>query len=304
MDKVSLIMVCHGKAPRIIGALKSAISLIDEIVLFDIGLDLDVVAQIKRTHFDVPVRFVKVHEPVPYVELIREKTKVEAKYDYILFLDEDEELSPELSDVLRTNVGKYDYFSFPRKNIIFNKWIENSQWWPDYQVRLFRKSKVTWPQTIHSQPILSGNGMSVGSEEKLSLIHYNYNSIDEYLGKMTRYARAQAKERFDKNQKFTITDSFEEGISEFVSRFFMEKGYKDGLHGLILATLQMFNCFMIYCYFFEMKKFVDVSPLPVEKVAKNFFESGTYEVNHWLNSEGLQSHAQKIKSKIINKIIK
>jgi len=303
-EKVSLIMVVHEDPPYIFKALESALPLVSEIVLVDIGIDKNLKTKLKENKFGVPLRFVTVGEPVPYVELVREETKKEAQFDYILFLDEDEELSAGLVESLLHSIGKYDYFAFPRKNIIFGKWVENSRWWPDYQVRLFRKSKVIWPKIIHSQPQLTGNGLSLAQDERFALIHHNYNTIDQYLTKGMRYAKAQAKEKIAASKPYNIVEAFNESISEFISRFFSDKGYKDGLHGLVLATLQMFYTFLVFCYYFEYKKFEPIENIDVNRAAKDFFEHGAYETNHWLNKEGIQGGLSTIKSRIVNKLLK
>src|SRR3989338_8525137 len=235
-EKVSLVMVVHGNPPYIFTSIESAIPLISEIVFIDIGISKDLKSQLVNKKFKVPHRIIKVNDPVAYVELIREENKKHAKHDYILF----------------------------------NKWIENSMWWPDYQVRLFRKSKVTWPKIIHSQPQLTGNGFAVAQDERFAIIHHNYGTIDQYLSKGMRYAKAQAKERLDEQKNYTIIDSFNEGLSEFIGRFFAEKGYRDGIHGLVLATLQMFYTFLVYCYYFEGKKF-KAEDRDVVEAANHFF---------------------------------
>src|SRR3989344_2849708 len=302
-EKVSLVMVVHGNPPYIFTSIESAIPLISEIVFIDIGISKDLKSQLVNKKFKVPHRIIKVNDPVAYVELIREENKKEAQFDYILFLDEDEELSAGLVESLIHNIGKYDYFAFPRKNIIFGKWIENSRWWPDYQVRLFRKSKVTWPKIIHSQPQLTGNGFAVAQDERFAIIHHNYGTIDQYLSKGMRYAKAQAKERLDEQKNYTIIDSFNEGLSEFIGRFFAEKGYRDGIHGLVLATLQMFYTFLVYCYYFEGKKF-KAEDRDVVEAANHFFEKGAYEVSHWMDKESLHSPVKSFKSKIVRKLLR
>lgn len=303
-EKVSLIMVVHGNPKYIFKAIESAVRLVSEIIMVDIGVDGELRKKLLKYKFGIPLRFVTAGKPVPFVELIREEIKVEAKYDYILFLDEDEVLSKELIKILSDNIGKYDYFAIPRKNIIFNKWIQNSQWWPDYQVRLFRKSKVTWPKIIHSQPKLEGNGYSVAQDERFAFTHYNYDTVDQYILKAIRYAKVQAGEILEEKRVYLVRDSLNDGISQFMTRFFAQKGYKDGLHGLVLATLQMFYSFLVFCYYFELKKFEVDEGKNIEKEAKHFFENGTVQVNHWLNHEDLASPSQKIRSKLVNKLLK
>jgi (heptosyl)LPS beta-1,4-glucosyltransferase len=194
------------------------------------------------------LRIISIQKTFTFAELIREDLKSFAKEEYILFVDHDEVIPPSLKNFILENYKKYDYMSIPRKNIIFNKWIKHSRWWPDYQIRLIKKDKVFWEKDIdiHKQPELKGKGLIIEAKEELAMIHYNYQNIDEYITKALHYAKQEANQIVRKNKKFSLSQALSLSISEFVSRYYADEGYKDGMHGFVLATLQMFYFFLVF----------------------------------------------------------
>jgi (heptosyl)LPS beta-1,4-glucosyltransferase len=211
-------------------------------VVLDIGLNPDILKKLT----DLGVEVIKENS-VLYVEEIREKSKNYAKTEYILFLDPDEIIPEKLSDYLIDNYKNYDYFSIPRKNIIFNKWISHARWWPDYQIRLFKKESVIWPNILHAQPDTKGSNFKIPEDEDMAITHHNYESLDEFLIKMIRYAKADAKNR----KEYSLGQALTDGKNEFISRYFAFDGYKEGMYGFILSFLQLMYYPLVYFYYWE-----------------------------------------------------
>ncbi len=107
--------------------------------------------------------------------------------EWIINLDADERVSPELTKeiktYLRSNGGGFDGFEIPRKNLIFGKWIQHGIWWPDYQIRLFKKNKGKFPcQHVHEKINLKGKLGRLSNP----LIHHNYQTINQYIEKFMK----------------------------------------------------------------------------------------------------------------------
>ncbi|MDO9028473.1 MAG: hypothetical protein Q7U68_06405 [Candidatus Roizmanbacteria bacterium] len=198
-------------------------------------------------------------------------------------MDPDEIVPPGLKTIIQSQLTSYDYFKIPRKNIIFGRWIRHSRWWPDYQIRLFKKDKVVWPKIIHRQPKVTGNGYTVEAREELALLHHNYQNIDEYLSKFRRYAKYEAKEIYDSKMDLTFSSAIQKALNELISRYFAGEGYKDGSQGLVLAFLQMFYYLIVYFYFLEMKKF----KIDGEIKEEEFFRKGLKETLYWKKKKSL-----------------
>jgi len=234
-------------------ALSSLRNLADEVVLVDMT-DGGALEKIVK---DNKVKTFK-HEKVPYVEIARNFGISKTKSDWVLVLDPDEELSVGLVEKLKSislASTSFDYYRIPRKNIIFGKWIKHSRWWPDYNIRFFKKGFVSWSEVIHQVPFTKGTGLDLEAKEENAIIHHHYETVDQYLERMNRYTTALSQNLVDKGYKFDWRDLVEKPINEFLSRFFQGEGYKDGLHGFVLSLLQGFSEFVVYLKVWQKEKF-------------------------------------------------
>ena len=195
MKSISAIIVVKNNPPHLFETLASIDNLVSEIIIgnIDIGNDYK-----KRLLENKKVKMINLPSDTPFADLIKEDLKKQAKGEYILYLDPDE-IFPSTSlrtsppNSLKTELLKqYDYFLFPRKNIIFGKWIEHSRWWPDYQIRLFKKNSVLWTKKLHPVPQIKGKEYKFPPEEKNAILHYNYDNLDQYLEKAIRHAKSEA----------------------------------------------------------------------------------------------------------------
>ena len=298
MNNISAIIVALGSPKYLTQTIGSITNLVDEIIIVDIGLDDVTLERIKKAKKVI----IKKEHAVPYVELIREQSKKLAKHNYVFFLDPDEVVPPQLARSIGDNYEQYDYIVMPRKNIIFTKWIQHSRWWPDYQVRLFKKSAAIWPQQLHGQPELKGHGLTLEPKENLALVHHNYERISEYMNKMNRYAQGDAQEYADKHTSYTIGKALEDGMREFISRYFAADGFKDGMHGFALSFLQLMYYPLVYFYYWEVRKYEKIDQKELVNESLHFFKDGLYETNYWLSRKGFISELSKIKHIIIKSL--
>lgn len=299
MKSISVIIVVKNNPPHLFETLKSIDNIAAEIIIgnIDIGHGYK-----KRLSEIKKVKLVTLSSTVPFADLVKEDLKKQAKGEYVLYLDPDEifpSTSLGINPSSNSLLDKYDVFYFPRKNIIFGKWIEHSRWWPDYQLRLFRKNSVIWPKQIHPVPQAEGKEYKFAAEEENAILHYNYDNLDQYLNKAIRYAGSEAASLKD----YSLLKAGKNAVSEFISRFFAGEGYKDGMHGLVLSLLQMFYYFLLYFYYWEKKKYADIEkniPQNLQDITHNL----QVETDFWLIKKNLISVSEKIRLKILNKISK
>jgi len=276
MNKITGITIVKGRPNHVYSCLTSLDKLADEIMVVDIGMDPSLKEEVQKMKKVTLIQ----EEHVEYVELIRERVKNLAKHEYVFFLDSDEELSPPLIDELRKIYKKYDVIKMPRKNMVFGSWVQHSRWWPDYQVRLFKKTTVIWPTKIHQQPEVNGSEYELPPEEKYAILHHNYESIDDFITRMMRYAKIEAAEKIEQKKEFHLNEATRNAISEFVSRYFAGEGYKDGMLGFTLAILQLFYSFLVYFYYWEKRKYsADIEEPAINM--KRFFAQGLAETIYW-----------------------
>jgi len=232
------------------------------------------------------------HRYMDCVEPARNYGISKAKGRWVLVLDPDEKVTKFLAKKLQKiarGKNNYDCVLVPRKNIIFGKWLQNSRWWPDYLPRFFKKGKIVWPKLIHQQPNLNDKIIyTLPDNEKFSIIHYNYRSLDQFLTRAKRYAEVQARELIkEKKYQFSNKDLFLKPLGEFLSRFFNGEAYKDGVHGLALSLLQAYTVMLIYLKVWETGKYAQ-KPLETTRV-KEIFSEAVYEIEYWRDDFLLKS---------------
>ncbi len=308
---ISALVVAEGPCPDIHLTISSVSELAKEVVIIDIGLDPETKKRIKTDHPNV--RFFWLEKP-EFVELIRQKSLEFTVNPWVLLLDPDEYLSPDLVRYLKALdseiVEGHTHFKIPRQNYMFGKWIAHSRWWPDYQIRLFQKDAIQWPPKLHAQPILQGKGYIIPAfeNEKLemnarTIVHHNYTSILQYLEKNVRYARVEAEEIVQSNAEFTIVDATRRATSEFISRFFADKGYKDGIHGFVLAFLQAFYSILIFLDVWEKRGYPEASQTTVLRGADQLFVKTSKEVFYWLRRDRLAKGRDALVNRIRSKLL-
>lgn len=277
--RISVVVNTWNEEKNIACCLKSA-KWADEIVVVDME-SKDKTVQIAKK-FGAKVFS---HEYTTYVEPARNFALSKATGDWILILDADEEIPAELTQKLQKlaeKPGEFRFFRLPRKNIIFGRWIKHSRWWPDHIVRFFKKGSVTWSEKIHSVPLTQGVGKDLQAKEANAIIHYHYDSIFQYLERLNRYTDIQAKELIDSGYKFTWQDLLKKPTGEFLSRFFAGEGYKDGLHGLVLALLQAFSELVKYLKVWERQGF-KAQELPLTDFVDEMKKLGK-ETVYWITN--------------------
>lgn len=277
MAKISVVINTLNEEKNLPRALASIKDLANEVVVCDMYSD-DKTVEIAQK-FGAKVYN---HERTNYVEPARNFALSQATSDWILILDADEEVTPVLTQRLKeiTKDNSADYVLMPRKNIIFGKWMQHSRWWPDYNVRFFKKGKVVWSEIIHAVPETHGVGRDLPGEEAFAIIHYEHTSISQYLTRHDRYSTILAEAKIAEGYEFTWVDLLRKPTSEFLSRFFVGEAYKDGVHGLALSLLQAFTEVLIYLKVWEMEKFKEEHLS--EQELENEFSRIEYELNHWL----------------------
>jgi len=251
-NQISVVINTCNEEKNIARCLQSVKDFADEIVVVDMH-STDKTVELAKKHNAKVFQ----HEYTRFVEPARNFALEKASGDWILLLDADEELPEILAKKLKEIAEKdeVDYVEIPRKNIIFSKWIEHSRWWPDYLIRFFRRGKVRFSDKIHVPPKTEGRGIKLEATEENALVHYNFQSIAQFIERLNRYTDIQSEELLKQNYKFKPEDVIFKSSGEFLSRFFKGEGYKDGLHGLVLSLLQAFSEFVVYLKVWEGQGF-------------------------------------------------
>lgn len=273
---VSAVVNTRNEEKNITRCLKSIEPFVDEIIVVDMH-STDATIALARPF----TQHIFEHEFVGYVEPARNFAIEKASGDWIFILDADEILPESLGLKIRrlVELSDYAYYRFPRKNIIFGKWIRHSGWWPDYQIRLFRKGVVTWGNDIHSIPLTEGRGMDLRAEEVNALHHEHYQTIEQYLDRLNRYTTVETKQKIREGYEFKWQHLLLKPGSEFLTRYFVWEGYKDGLHGLVLSLLQAFSFLVVEIKIWEDTGFTE-HQVSLESVRKIYMKL-VKDLHYW-----------------------
>lgn len=294
--KISVVINTLNEEKYIARALNS-VKWADEVVVCDMYSE-DKTAEIAKKMGAKVI----LHSQKNYVELARNFDISQASNDWVLILDPDEGIPGNLAGKIQEIVGlnKCSFVEIPRKNIIFGKWMKNSMWWPDYNIRLFKKGSVTWGEEIHRPPKTEGQGLCLSAEENLAIVHHHYENISQFIRRMDRYTSVQSEELLKNEYKFNWVDVIQKPVGEFLSRYFANRGFEDGLHGLSLSLLQAFSFLVMYLKVWEAEKFKERHLSSKEMVAES--KKAGQEINYWFKYGNLSNNSvirvlQKVKNK-------
>jgi len=253
---LSVVVSAYNEEKKLGTCLASVMGFADEIIVVDNTSSDGTVKIAKSFKADVYKR-----ENFLMLNINKNVGFEKAKGDWILNLDADEEVTGELKNeiqqILRADLSeaKRGYW-IPRKNIIFGKWIQYGLWWPDNQLRLFQRGKGKFAcRHIHEYIEVDGET----GELSCPYIHYNYDSISQYLNKLERCTTSEALALKESHYQLSWFDAIRFPVSDFIKIFFAQNAYKDGLHGLVLSLFQGFYSFIVFTKLWEMEQFAQKS---------------------------------------------
>lgn len=181
------------------------------------------------------------YEDVGFVEPARNYAINKASSDWVLIIDADEVISKKLKKKILELIkgdATADAYHMPRKNIVFGHWYQHAGWWPDYQLRLFKKGAIDWPKKIHAQPEITGAADHLAPREEYAITHYNYQSVSQFVERLNRYTSHEAEQR----EQLAVTEAniVRAFDAELMSRMFLHRGLDAGTHGVGISFLQSF----------------------------------------------------------------
>jgi glycosyltransferase involved in cell wall biosynthesis len=174
-----------------------------------------------------------------------------ALHEWVLCLDADEVLSKELSQEL-FNLVKYkrftnDCFAIPRKTFHMGRWIMHGGWYPDYQVRFFKKTSCQWSNdALHEQVEGAPSGFL-----KHALEHQAFDDLYDQVRTNNKYSSLGARSLEQKKTNFHISHIIVKPFVKFVECYFLKKGFKDGVPGYIIAVGAAYSAFLKYAKLWE-----------------------------------------------------
>lgn len=249
MAKISAIVITFNEAANITECLES-LKWCDEIIVID-STSSDNTCELARKF----TNNITITGNLPYGEK-RNIGIDKAAYDWILWIDADERISNELKEEITglTNVtqAKCDAYLVNRRSYFINKFIKHSGWYPDYTLRLFRKSAgIRFDSSlVHEKAVYSGKPGRL----KHDILHYTDRDFEHYIKKLNNYTSLSAEELYTKGRKASFFDIIFRPAFTFFKMYFLKLGILDGYMGLVLSTLSSVHVMTKYSKLYLLNK--------------------------------------------------
>ncbi|MCL5959718.1 MAG: glycosyltransferase family 2 protein [Chloroflexi bacterium] len=250
MSKITFAVITKNEEQRIAGCLERA-AWADEILVLD-SCSADRTVEIARRFTDRVFQNEFVSFPHQ-----RNRALDLATGDWVLFVDADERVTPELAeDVVRVTGGgglgeSIAGYWIPRQNIIWGKWIRHGGWYPDHQLRLLRRDKSRYDENrrVHELVVLEGGEGHLTN----TFVHYNYDSIGQFLNKQSYYCEFESRTLFERGVSPRPWAPPLQAMRAIKRRLWDLQGYRDGGHGLLLSILLGYYEFVVYAKLLQMQ---------------------------------------------------
>lgn len=254
VKKLSVVLATYNEEKNIKDCLNLIKDLADEIIVID-GFSSDNTRKIAEK---LGAKVFKVKNR-PMFHINKQKALDLAIYDWILQLDADERITPELKKEIQLAINNQqlaiDAFYIPRKNYFLTKFLTKGGQYPDHVIRLVKKGKAFFPcKSVHEQIKVEGK---VGYL-KNPLIHWAYSSLASYIKRANRYTDLTAKELLEKKVGFSFFTQLKYLIwlpaKTFFKIFIRHRGFLDGFAGFVFALFSGLHYPIAYIKYWELRK--------------------------------------------------
>lgn len=278
--KLSLCIAAYNEAKNIHYPMNSTLDIVDEVIIVD-GGSTDKTVEIAKS-YSKKVKIIFSENPVMFHKN-KQKAIEAAKGEWILQLDADEELTPELKQEIKDKIRydqiksdeiskrKTDYirshqiksdsiesdsivaYNIPRKNFFLTRFLTKGGQYPDYTIRLYRNGHARFPcKDVHENVEIIDQKLKTKDQKakvgflESSILHYADPDFSRYLLRWDRYTTAEV-DRMPKDTKLSFLKYFiwKPKIT-FLIMYFRHKGFMDGFPGFVFALFSSIRFWVIY----------------------------------------------------------
>jgi glycosyltransferase involved in cell wall biosynthesis len=236
--EISAVVTTSNDEKRLEPALKSLEGVVSEIVVVD-GLSADGTVDIARKFTP------RVYEHPGASPVDQKSHAIElGSFPWVLCLDADERLSPELRTELlklRRTEPECAGFSMPRRASYLGRWIRHSGWGPDRRVRLFRKGRASWEGEAWEERLTVD-----GPVEKLGgPIHYvPFGTIGDHAARVNKVSGLAAQRLYAQGKKAHLAGLVILPTLRCLRTYFLKLGCLDSFPGLVISVLDGYGAFL------------------------------------------------------------
>jgi glycosyltransferase involved in cell wall biosynthesis len=251
--KVTVTVITRDEAANIAAALHS-VSWADEIVVVDSQSTDDTVALARKLATRVEVR-----EWAGYSAQKNYAASI-ASNDWILSLDADERVTPELAQEIRELLQQGPAecgYRIPRVTWYLGRWIRSTDWYPDYQLRLYDRRAARWNGRRVHESIDSDRPPGVLRHE---LQHFAYRDISHHLATIDKYTTLAAEQWLAEGRRTSAIGMFFHPRFAFLRNYILRGGFRDGAVGLLVSRMNAYYVFLKLAKLWELQSISDQPP--------------------------------------------
>jgi (heptosyl)LPS beta-1,4-glucosyltransferase len=251
--KLTVTVITRDESAHIAAALQS-VSWADEIIVVDSRSTDDTVAIARKYATRVEVR------DWPGYSAQKNYAAEIASNDWILSLDADERVTPELAGEIRQTLQGEPTargYRIPRVTWYLGRWIRSTDWYPDFQLRLYDRRAGRWNgRRVHESVDLQGAPAFLRQE----LQHYAYRNIAHHLATIDRYTTLAAEQWLAEGRRTNGFEIFIHPRLAFLRNYLLRGGIQDGAAGLLVSKLNSYYVFLKFAKLWELQQRAEINP--------------------------------------------
>lgn len=248
MDKISVIIITYNEEQNIKECLES-VQWADEIIIVD-AFSSDKTLEICKDYTNK----IYQREWKGYADQKNFALSF-ATSPWVFWIDADERVTPELKREIKERIkdNRFAGFYVKRKNYFKGVWLRYGGWYPDYTLRIFKKEAGHFEEKrVHEKVILKGRVDYL----KNHLLHYTYNSLNEYIYRQNIYTQLAAEDLYKQGKKYRVHRGFLlfKFLTKFLETYFYKGGILDGYYGFLISISASYFASLKYAKFKEIKE--------------------------------------------------
>jgi glycosyltransferase involved in cell wall biosynthesis len=177
----------------------------------------------------------------------------QARNDWVLCLDADERVSPELAASIQAALAApvSPVYRMPRRNRFLGRWLAHGEGYPDWSPRLFNRMNARWSDDLVHEKVLFA--VTPGSLQG-DLMHDSSDDLARYLERQNRYTTLAARQAFERGRSAGIAHLLLSPVVRFFKFYVFRLGFLDGVPGLLHISIGCMNSYLKYAKLIELHK--------------------------------------------------